>query len=177
MSLGRGGVLDQLGAAEVDDLAAEDLDLDAKDGAAAVALGAQGDVIAVLDFAREGDAAEGEAGVGAGGEAEAEGADLGDGGILARVALDVDQLGLGDEEARQRATALREPKTVAPVRRAITGTSSAWSKWVWPTMMASACGVMRAISARLGSSGRRRASRKLARVMYGSIRIEVPAAL
>ena len=69
----RGFVGQELGAAEVDDRAAGDLDLHAEDGAAAVALGADGDGVAVVDVAGERDAAEGEARVRARDEAQAEG--------------------------------------------------------------------------------------------------------
>ena len=73
--------VEELGAAEMEDALFGHLDLDAEDGAAAVLVRAHRHLIAVGDFTCEGHAAEEEAGVRAGEEAQPEGPHLGLAGL------------------------------------------------------------------------------------------------
>ncbi len=80
--------LGELGAADVDDGAAGDLDLEGEDGAALERGDPARHVVAVGDVAGERHPAEGEARMRAGHEAKGERADLGDARLLSRLGLD-----------------------------------------------------------------------------------------
>lgn len=107
------GAVDQVGAAEVVEAAPGHLDLQGEDRPAAVRLGAQRDLIAVGDLAREGDAPERQRRMRRRDEAQHEGAHLGDHGPGEPLGLDVaharriDAGAQAQRRARPRAEHLR----------------------------------------------------------------------